>query len=446
MGRFSYLQIAILGVSVVAIIVAILIFSFGKDSNSVENITVEIWGTLPQRNFEDFKNDLIAHEIKVGTINYREIPAEDFERVYVEALAERRGPDIVILTHENIIENVNRIHNIPFESLPLRSFKDTFIEHGEIFVNTNGIYAVPFLVDPMLMYWNRTLFTNEGISGPPGYWDTLMEITPKLSKVDSNLRISQSAVAMGEFDNVKNAYEIVATLLMQVGNNVVVRESLEDTNGVYDNYRVVLADTNGSSVPPAVAAINFYGQFSNPVSARYSWNRSMPNSLDQFTAGKSAIYFGFSSELKLIQAKNSDLNFDVTTFPQTRESSQELQGNNKKVVYGKIYGLAIATSAKNPTAALTVINSLTSPQVAIILADNFGLPPPHRALLNEDPRYPTQNIVVRSALMSKSFHTPNAKEMRTIFENTVESITTGRLNINQALSDASKNITNLLVQ
>ena len=44
------------------------------------------------------------------------------------------------------------------------------------------------------------------------------ETTPSLTTVDSRRNISQSAIGMGEYLNVRNAKEILSMLFLQVGH------------------------------------------------------------------------------------------------------------------------------------------------------------------------------------------------------------------------------------
>ena len=55
-----------------------------------------------------------------------------------------------------------------------RDFKNTYIEEGELYLAANGILGLPITVDPMVMYWNRDIFSSAAIAAPPSYWDEFL--------------------------------------------------------------------------------------------------------------------------------------------------------------------------------------------------------------------------------------------------------------------------------
>ena len=102
---------------------------------------------------------------------------------------------------------------------------NTFIQQAELYLKTDGSLAVPFIVDPLVMYWNRDSFTNAGIATPPKFWDEFTGLNTKLTQKDVNSNIRKSAIAMGEFTNISHAREILGTLFLQSGNPVTYRDT-----------------------------------------------------------------------------------------------------------------------------------------------------------------------------------------------------------------------------
>ena len=103
-----------------------------------------------------------------------------FTQELEEALASGRGPDLFMLTDDEILQQSERIITIPFNTVSARSFKDTFVEEGELFLNAEGILAFPFTIDPMIMYWNRDIFSRSGVAKPPAFWDELITLAPHI--------------------------------------------------------------------------------------------------------------------------------------------------------------------------------------------------------------------------------------------------------------------------
>src|SRR3989344_4917982 len=107
------------------------------------------------------------------TINYIERQDESIEREFTEALAQGGGPDLIILSQDQFWQSKTKLIPIPYQSISERDFKEVFIEEGEIFLQTDGIYGLPFMVDPMVLYYNRDLLSSAGLAKPMAYWDEI---------------------------------------------------------------------------------------------------------------------------------------------------------------------------------------------------------------------------------------------------------------------------------
>src|SRR3989344_866358 len=327
----STFKIVVTAIFAVSFVFGVIIFALSKGDSSGQSANLIVWGTVPVDIFDSaYKNSSLKSN-KLIKIAYVKKDSSTFDNEFVNALAEGAGPDIVILRDDYIYKKRNKLFVLPYKNYSQRSFKDTFIETGEIFLAPNGIIALPFLVDPMVMYWNRDLFSNSLISEPPRYWDQLYSMIEKITRRDANANVLQSTIALGEWRNITNAKEILTTLLLQAGTPITGR----DNQGVVS----VLNDQFNYPIAPSQSAVNFYTQFSNPSSPNYTWNRSLPYSFNMFLSGSLATYLGFASEVFSIQQKNPNLNFDVTYVPQIRDT-------NKKTVFGRMYALAIVKQSK----------------------------------------------------------------------------------------------------
>ena len=285
-------QITVLGIFGFFIIVGVFLFATyrsggGENSGPAEAL---VWGTLPQETIDSTLRAFGVENTNTLSVTYREIPEDSFDAVLVEALASGEGPDLVILPHDLILRHRNKIQAIPFESYTERDFRDRFIDGADIFLEQSGIIALPFNVDPLVLYWNRTLLSNASIPQAPRYWDELESIVPTLALVDESLAIQQSAIPFGEFLNVAHAKEILATLIMQAGSPIVARNEREQPVSY-------LSARLGASTAPGESALRFYTEFSNPSKALYTWNRALPVSTNAFLSGDLAFYPGYASEL-----------------------------------------------------------------------------------------------------------------------------------------------------
>ncbi|HRH27009.1 MAG TPA: extracellular solute-binding protein [Parcubacteria group bacterium] len=420
-GNTSKFKLGVMIFFGVFIVIGILVFALAKNSSSSMNANLTIWGTLSRDSFELLlKNSSIANS-KTTTVTYVLKDQGDFDQELIEALAEGKGPDIVMLRDDNVYKHRNRLFVIPYKSYPERAFKDKFIEGSEVFLSKEGVTAVPFMTDPMVMYWNRNIFTNNLVSQPPQYWDQVFELTEKMTKRDANGNVLQSTIALGESRNISNSKEILATLLLQAGTPIVQRNN--------DGAVSVLANKLNQPVAPSESALNFYTQFSNPVSKYYTWNRSLPSSLNMFLGGNLAMYIGFASEIFSIQQKNSNLNFDVTYVPQTRNTEN-------RTVFGHMYAFAITKQSKNIAAAYGVINTFTEPAPLKSLETATNLPPIRRDMLADKPTDAFRSVFYNSALISESWIDPEPTVSTQIFRDMVENVTSGRSRVLESIGRA----------
>ncbi|MBI4155773.1 MAG: carbohydrate ABC transporter substrate-binding protein [Candidatus Zambryskibacteria bacterium] len=427
MSNFKIALTAIFGISIV---LGVAIFALSRGSSSGQSANLVIWGTVSEESFNTAHKNSSIFNNKSVKITYVKKEAVTFNQDFVEALALGNGPDIVLLRDDSVYKNRNKLFVIPYANYNQRDFKDRFIEGSELFLVPDGVIGLPFMVDPMVMYWNRDIFSNNLISEPPKYWDELYSLVEKTTSRDSGGNILKSAIALGEWKNITNAKEIVAMLLLQAGTPI----TSGDKSGVVSS---VLNSQFNLPVAPSQSGINFYTQFSNPGTPAYSWNRSLPNSLNFFISGNLALYLGFGSEIFSIQQKNSNLNFDVTYMPQIRDAA-------KKQVFGHIYALSIVKQSRQIAAAALAVNALTESSALTAMESVTNLPPARRDLLSVKPTDPFRQIFYNSALLSHFWVDPDPVSSSNTFRDMIESITSGQSSLSQALSRANEELNNEL--
>jgi len=421
----SNFQIVVIGTFIVFIIAGVLTFaSFGGfGGGGTDYAIVSVWGTVPQEPMDEL--------IKKFGINakYTEEDPSAFESNFVNALAEGTGPDIVLLPQNLLLKEQSKILTIPYASYSDRTFKDTFIQEGELYETPTGILGLPFTVDPLVMYWNRDMFNGAAIAKPPTHWDEFYDLATKLTIKDQSSLIHQSAVSFGEYQNVNHAKDILASMILQTGNNMI---------GHSDNGPVSsLADKMGQDVSPAEAALSFYTGFSDPLKTQYSWNRSLPSSKDYFLAGNLATYFGYASEFADIKNKNPNLNFDVALMPQARDSSSA-------ATLGYMLALSILKTTKNSAAAFHAIGLFTSSDSIAYLSTLTNLPPVRRDLIAAGAPSGAQSSFYTAALQSKGWLDPDTSATETIFKNMIESVTSGQDAPSEAVNSGSAQLSEIL--
>lgn len=435
MNKITPFQVILLAVFGFFLVFAVLVFAgiiplFNKTPEGIGGEVV-MWGTFPNSILREPVEEINRNANGAFSISYIEKSKITLDAELVEALAAGRGPDVLLLPHDLILRHRDKIFPIPFENFSIRQFIDTFLEEGELYLSAEGALALPFSVDPLVMYWNRDIFSGAGIAKPPEFWDEFLTLALDLTKVDNALNILQSTIALGEFSNVEHAKELLSLLILQAGNPIVSSEG--------GKLNSVLSQAGGEITPPAESALRFFTEFSNSAKTIYSWNRSLPNSKDMFLAGDLAVYFGFASEWSDIRAKSPHLNFDVTLIPQIREGS-------RKATYATMEGVAVLRQSKNPGTAFYVVSLFSSKDFIKAMSLLSGLPPVRRDLLGAPPPGAVEGIFYSSALISRAWLDPNPVATREIFRQMVENTTSGRERLSEAVSRASDGIRRLLPQ
>jgi ABC-type glycerol-3-phosphate transport system substrate-binding protein len=281
------------------------------------------------------------------------------------------------------------------------------------------------------MYWNRTIFSNANVSLPPKYWDEFFTLSPRLTLRNQANTITRATVALGEYQNIPHAKDILATLILQAGNPIVARSG----DGLFHSTLGSIVDQT-LPLQPTESALRFYTEFSNAAKNTYSWNRALPNARDMFTAGDLAIYFGFASELPGLRSANPNLNIDVTVFPQARDAT--------RITYGHLQALSIPRGAKNPTGALEVARALSAEGPVASIVTRSVYPPPLRSLLAQTPSEAFRSTFFESALIARGWRDPDPERTATVFQDMIEGTISGRLRLSEAVAAGSQELENVL--
>lgn len=412
-------------------VLAVLIFSGAipigkKSSQSTAQGSVTLWGTFKRDQviqiFEEFNR-----VNKTYIVNYIEKNPVTLETDLVEAIASGVGPDVVIISQEQILSLQNKLYHIAYQSFPERTYRDTYVTESGLYLLPDGIVALPLTIDPMIMYYNKNLFEAAGITQAPKTWDDVSDDVKLLTKKDERGNVIQSGIALGTFTNINNAKDILATLIMQTGNPIAVFDGKTARSTLVDKPKV-------ESAPSTSTALDFYNQFSNPLSNLYSWTKSHPNSRDAFLGEKLAIYLGYASELPLISAKNPNLNFDIARFPQVKDSTS-------LVTFGNMYGVAIVKSTKNFNTAFTAASAISGQdfeqKLVKALLEKAPIAPARRDLLATPPANLYGPVLYNSALIARGWLDLGDSVTNPIFSDMIEDVVKGVSNTSESIYKAS---------
>ena len=425
-------QIIILVVFFFTGVLGVLVFSgvipldFGQDASQGKG-NVVIWGTENSTTlaplFEEF-NTLN----ETFTVQYVQKFPETFSQDLLEALASGAGPDMFFLPDDLILSYDNKIFKIQYETYSMASFKNNFTGAGEVFTTSNGILAFPITVDPLVMYYNRSLLDANNVVYPPSYWDEFVTLVPTLTQKDELNRIVKSTVALGQYSNVNHAKDIISMLFMQAGNPIVA-----ERNGALVS---VLGESGQYKIDQV---LKFYTNFTDPGNSLYSWNKSFPKSNDVFSSEDLTLYFGYASELRSLVNKNPNQNFFIASMPQIRGAKFKLTG-------ARVTGVAISAFSKNFNTALIAASRMATGDFAKKFSIALGIAPARKDLLATPLKDAYSPTFYSSALFARSWLDPSPRDTDNIFRSMVDAVLSNSLSSSDAVRDANSKLSLLLVK
>jgi ABC-type glycerol-3-phosphate transport system substrate-binding protein len=419
-------ELALVVVFILLIAVSlVLLKTYRADKNDGLPVvgTITIWGTLPEAAFKSLLQDFSKVNEQYNRVSYRSIEPASFSNELVNALADGVGPDMILLSSEQLVETRKKIKPVSFESFPKRDIASLYVDGAAIFALSDGLYAYPLALDPLVMYWNKDLLATANLLEAPKTWESLVnQYTPILTKRASDRTIERSAVALGEYGNVQNSFGIISTLLLQSGSYTV-------TNPQEGEYLVALNTSQNPEIQPLRVTADFYTRFSRPDNTLYSWNRSFSSDKDRFVSGDLAIYFGYGSEGPELERLNPNLNFDIAEIPQGATATI-------RRTYAQFYGLAALKTSDNLPGVSLVLKDLSQQTVIDRFARDYHMVPALRSSVAVGSNDLYGRITYKSASVAYGWLNPNRPGTDAAFLTMTRDITENRADVSSAITDA----------
>ena len=434
--RLSLFQGIVLGVFGIAALIGIFVFAnySGGGGTGPQVGTVVIWGTLPKAQITEALTVASRINTDLKGVAYVQKSSSTFRSDLIAAIAAGSGPDMVLISQEDLLSLSKVIQPILPGTLSERTFRDAFASAGELFLapDASGAYGVPFLINPLVLYQNRTILASSGIAQAPMTWEALTGLVPKVTTKTPTGNIDRALVALGTYSNIDNARGILSALFIQAGVPIGTRTS----TGVR---RADLGTSLAEGTPPGQAVLRFYTQFADSSKVSYTWNASLPTAQQRFLTGDLALYIGYASETGYLRQANPNLDFDIVPLPQ-------LGTGGAKSTFALVYAFAIPRGSHNPSGAYLAAAELTGlgPDQAAALAT--GMAPAPRALLASPPGAASAAVAYTSALYAKGWLSPAPEDTDRIFSTMISNVISGRQTLGAALASAESALSALLQQ
>lgn len=434
--KLSLFQTILLGAFGLAALVGLFVFATYSSKGTADEIgAVVIWGTLPKTGMQASLTAAAGFNENLKNVTYEQKSAATLSADIAIAIATGAAPDLILASQEELYTLAKFITPVPLSMISVSSFANTFIDESRLFTAPGGAgyYGIPFLVDPLVLFSNRSILSSSGIVRPPDTWEALTGLVPHVAVLTPARQITRGLIALGTYDNVHNARGILSALFLQQGIPI----SKYSANGTLT---AELGESSSKGATHGSSILNFYAQFADPSKVSYTWNTSLPNSQQMFLAGDLALYLGYVSEARYLQTANPNLNFNITPMPQSAAA-------RTKSVYGLLYAFMIPRGAKNATGAFQIAVALTNSAEQVAAARATGLAP---ATLDELAKIPPDDLVAavsyREALYSGGWLSPSTVDIDRVFSGMIGSVISGRGTPDVALKNAASLLSSLLQQ
>ena len=431
--KMSLFQVILTGVFGLGALIGLFVFATYTSGVGEEEIgAVVVWGVLPEDSMQAALIAIGQTNTGMKSVSYVQKDPAALQSDLASAIATGASPDLVLASQEEVRSLAKFITPISLATLSIRVFTDTFVEGAGIFAAQEGYYGIPFLVDPLVLFYNRSILSSEGIAKPPATWEALTGLVPNIAVLTPTRQIKRGLIALGTYNNVQNARGILSSLFLQTG----VPLSSYSANGVLSGN---LGTAAQGGVQAGEAVLGFYTQFADPSKISYTWNASLTNSRQMFLVGDLALYLGYASEARYLRAANPNLNFNVALLPQ-RATAQV------KNTYGLIYAFMIPRGAKNPAGAYQVATLLSGSAEQSVAAPFTGLAPANLNVLATAPADPVAAVAYAEALYTRGWMSPAPSDTDAVFSGMINNVISGRLTLEAALAEAERALSALLQQ
>ncbi len=362
------------------------------------------------------------------TIEYRKLRYEEYESALLNAMAEDRGPDIFSIHNTWLVKYQSKLAPLPesttmaypvikgtikkeattelrtSKSLTVSQLKDKFVDvvSHDVVLDDGQIYGLPLSVDTLAIYYNKDLFNNAGITQAPRYWNKeFLQAVKKMTKQDPKQGVVQSGAGLGGSANIERFSDILSILMMQNGAVMI-----NDAGQVVFNQVPEFAKSSGYN--PGLEALRFYADFANPSKEAYAWNNSLPNSLEMFTSGNLAIFFGYSYHRASIESLAPKLNFSIAKLPQIEGTPPT------NINFANYWVEVVSKKSQHANEAWDFIQFITQEEQAKSYLEKTNRPTALRSLVSSQREDDKVGVFADQVLTAKSWYKgrdANAAEM-----------------------------------
>ncbi|MFA7685860.1 MAG: extracellular solute-binding protein [Candidatus Gracilibacteria bacterium] len=367
-------------------------------------------------------------------INYKKFADfDEYQKVVLSEMAEGKGPDIFSMPNWWYASNLGKIAPLPADLGSVDDFAAVFADVANkdlIRVDAEGaeqVYALPLTIDSLALYYNKDHFEDRipERGKPSKTWEGIKEDVALLNKAGAGTYdFDVAGIAMGRWDNISRAVDILYLLFLQYGANFYNDTMSEAT---------FAARHEGVLTYPGLEALNLYISFADPVQKHYSWAESSADpasaekEIDAFARGDVSMMIGYAysyndivNRINVLKAKSEPtINKDsirITEIPQIYdpETSKE-----KRITYANYFAETVSRNCENSEVAWDFLIFLTSKESLDKYFEDTNKPTSRRDMIKDQSKDPIYGVFARQIGYAESFPIVDYFKYKEIFTNTI---------------------------
>ena len=261
--------------------------------NSNTKVTLTYWGLWEDsKTMQSLINGFERQNPNIK-IDYSKQDIKQYRERLLTRVANGTGPDIFRFHNSWYPMYASVLLPFPTDTITPVDFKKTFYPVvSKDLIKNGAIYGIPLEIDTLALYVNSQLFQAAGLQ-PPTNWNDFISDARVMTVKDSGGKIKTAGAAMGTFDNITHAPDILSLLFLQNGVDLLKIQDSSDR---------------------ATNALNFYTAFA--MDNNNVWDDTLDPSILAFSKGNLAMYFGYSWDYFTIKQSNPNLTFQIVPVPQ----------------------------------------------------------------------------------------------------------------------------------
>ena len=348
------------------------------------------------------------------TVKHTHFPYADYRKKVAIAVSAGDGPDVVQLYYGWL--NDYRDSGL-IQPLPKNAFQHAVIEN-EFFgivksMKVEGEYwGLPTAVRSLALFYNKDLFSEAGISGPPETLDEFVATAKRLTKKDSAGNYLQIGFAVDTDGQDHHWWREVLTRLY--GGKPYSS----------DGKKIAYNSNEGTQALKFVTDL----EKTHKVGSNGFMNRGQ----DAFKAGKAGMVIDGSFRISTFN-KQKDLNFGITELPGHN-------GNRYNFSSYWVNGISSKARGEKFDAAVKFLQHLTSENAMQIWLDTVGELPakPRIALVDKNKKHPQYGPFIRGLAYANATSFIAEKPQRQAFIDAYDMVVLKDMSPSQAIKKVAK--------